>query len=85
MECCGRKAAGPDPCLGCKDRPDKADGRNNPLVHYALALASHLEKYRPDPDKVSWRDAQIFEAFQAAQGQHQREKIKEMERKGRGR
>ncbi len=64
---CGRLADSEDPCRGCGLRSGEED---NTDVHYALFLADFIETFSPGPEKIGWREYDIYRAcLQARQEQ----------------
>jgi len=66
-ECCGWIADSPDPCRGCSL---KRDGSDESAPYYALFLYDYIETFSPRPQKVSWRDYEIYRACREAREEY---------------
>ncbi len=67
QQSCGRLADSDDPCRGCRFRSGDGD---NTDVHFALFLADFIETFSPGPEKIGWREYDIYRAcLQARQEQ----------------
>ena len=64
------------PCENC-DIKSQLDYRSELAeTEYAFWLNTYIEAFKPSPEKISWRDFEIYHAFLIAKNQHEREAIK---------
>ena len=57
QESCGRLAESDDPCRGCGLRSGAGSGTD---AYYALFLADFIETFCPGPEKIGWREYDIY-------------------------
>ena len=65
------KAEGDDPCQGCKVRKNLVEPQYHTTV-YAVLLADYIEAFRPPPDKLPWRDFNLYRLFLVAKAEEER-------------
>lgn len=75
LDKCLMKQEGPDPCKGCKIKKNLDWIPRYQTTQYAFLLASYIEIFSISPDKLSWYDFEIHQAYLTAKNEHERQII----------
>lgn len=77
IENCLAKQEGPEPCKGCKVKKNLNWMPRYQTTQYASLLASYIETFNVSPDKLSWYDFEIHQAYLTAKNEHERQRIED--------
>lgn len=79
LEKCPWKQEGPEPCESCEIKKNISWVPRHQTTQYANLLASYIETFSVSPDKLSWYDFEIHQAYLTAKSEHEEQKRKRIE------